>query len=236
MARKKTTYEKGRYSLIDNKTGKRAELGAIKPTYGKPGMDISGPITVNGKLLKGGLRSVFNCEVHDPAYKSTSSCESALTYIDGEKGVLMHGGYTIEELTNKKSYIDVVHLLLNGELPDELERHVLEKELTAHMDLPEHVISVIKSFKDTDAAPMDILASAVSALSATDDDSSPNRIIGQLPAAAAMIIRMKQGKSAYIKPDISAGFTLNFMRMAFAEDDGSYKVSKAAVKAMDKLL
>lgn len=235
--------EKARYVLFDQNTGKYAELDGITPTYGVPAIDLSAEMNVGdvhnptgGGVQKGGLRSAFNLEAHDPAYKSTSHCLSEITYIDGEKGVLLHRGYNIKDLTPNKDYMDVAYLLLEGELPTASQRQTFEKQMVDAMKLPPHVLHVIGClFQDSE--PMDILASAVSAISAKSDDSDPRVIIAQVPAIVAMIIRMKQGKPPYYVPDPNLGFTENFVKMAFDPDDGShYQPSPVLIEAMDKLL
>ncbi|MCB9990866.1 MAG: citrate (Si)-synthase [Rhodospirillales bacterium] len=230
-----STVEKNRYTLIDNKTGQTAQFSRINPTYGKPAIDLSGPIDTEKGPAKGGLRAVFQIEAHDPAYKSTSSCLSEITYIDGEEGVLLHRGYNIKDLTQNATYMDVVHLLLEGTLPGATEKEKFEQKMVGAMRVPKVVEHVIRGF-DRDDSPMDMLAAAMSAASAKSDDSNPRAVIAQLPAIVAMVIRHQQGKDKFLAPDTTLGFTENFVRMAFADDDGTYKINKVLTESMDKLL
>lgn len=229
--------QKGRYTLRDNLTGEEVNLDRMEPTYGKPAIDLSGEIGTDEGPKKGGLRSVFNVEAHDPAFKSTSSCESDITYIDGEAGILLHRGYNIKELAKESSFMETAYLLRNGELPDAEELKGFEAAMVSSMLLPDHVKDVIKAFP-RDAAPMDMLAAAVASVAASSNDESPEDIIGQLPAIVANIIRHQQGKNRLFGPSLYIkSFTENFVRMAFADDDGqSTHISDTLVEAMDKLL
>ena len=235
-SKNKGNRQKGRYTLRDNLTGEEINLDRMEPTYGKPAIDLSGEIGTEDGPKKGGLRTVSNVEVHDPAFKSTSSCESDITYIDGEAGILLHRGYNIKELAKESSFMETAYLLRNGELPELEALDEFEKEMRARMLLPDHVMDVIKSFP-RDTAPMDMLAAAVASVAAGSDDERPEDIIGQLPSIVAQIIRHQQGKNKFFGPSPVMSFTENFVRMAFADDDGeSAHISATLVEAMDKLL
>lgn len=153
--------QQDRYTLTDNDTGESVKLARITPTYGKPGIDFGGPITAAKGPVKGGLRAVFGVEAHDPAYISTSHCLSEITYIDGDKGVLLHRGYNIKDLTENSTYMETVHLLLEGALPNQSQKEAFERDMVAAMEVPAHIGKIISTFSRDDA-PMDILAAAVS--------------------------------------------------------------------------
>lgn len=228
--------QEGRYTLTDNLTGEEVHLDRMEPTYGKAAIDFSGAIGTEDGPKKGGLRTVFNVEAHDPAFKSTSSCESEITYIDGEEGILLHRGYNIKELAKDSTFMETTMLLREGELPTEADLVAFEDRMVNHMQLSDHVMKVIKH-SDRDAAPMDVLAAAVAAAASQSDDSEPEAVIGQLPSMVAQIIRHQQGKQRVFGPQQGFGFVKNFVGMAFADDEGRFDhISPVVFEAMDKLL
>ena len=222
MSEEKPQILKNRFTLTDTHTGSVHEFDSLSPTLGKEAIDLRS------------LRDIFNLESFDPAFKSTASCLSEITYIDGEQGTLLHRGYNIKDLTEKSDYISVCHLLTHGELPTPAERQSLESDMVHSMGVKANASKIIWSFSREDA-PMDILSSAVSAISASSDDANPLAVIAQLPALVAMVIRQQQGKQSYIAPDPNLGFTENFLRMAFADENGHYQLNPVLTEAMDKL-
>ena len=134
-----------------NLSGKKLELKILKGTVG--------PSVIDVRTLYSDL-GVFT---YDPGYGSTGSCESAITYIDGEKGILLHRGYPIDQLANESSFLEVAYLLLNGELPKKPEKEEFENAITFHTMVHEQLINFYRGFR-RDAHPMAIMVGVVGAL------------------------------------------------------------------------
>ena len=180
----------------------------------------------------------------DPGFTSTASCESALTYIDGEEGVLLHRGYPIGQLAEHSSFMEVSYLLLNGELPNAQELNDFENTITRHTMLHEQLATFYRGFR-RDAHPMAIMCGVVGALSAFYHDStdisdphhrriSSHRLIAKMPTIAAMAYKYSVGQPfLYPKNDLS--YTGNFMRMTFGVPAEDYELHPAVEKAMDRI-
>jgi citrate synthase len=181
---------------------------------------------------------------YDPGYTSTASCESALTYIDGEEGVLLHRGYPIGQLAEQSSFMEVAYLMLNGELPgaDELEK--FSWTISRHTMLHEQLIQFYRGFR-RDAHPMAIMCGVVGALSAFYHDStdisdphhrtvSSHRLIAKMPTIAAMAFKYSVGQP-FLYPDNSLSYTGNFMRMTFGVPAEPYELHPAVEMAMDRI-
>jgi len=181
---------------------------------------------------------------YDPGYKSTASCESALTYIDGDEGVLLHRGYPIGQLAEHSSFMEVCYLLLNGELPQQNELDDFSYTITRHTMLHEQLMTFYRGFR-RDAHPMAIMCGVVGALSAFYHDStdisdpehrkiSSHRLIAKMPTIAAMAYKYSIGQPfLYPKNDLS--YTANFMRMTFGVPAEDYELHPAVEKAMDRI-
>ena len=180
----------------------------------------------------------------DPGFTSTASCESALTYIDGDEGVLLHRGYPIGQLAENSSFMEVSYLLLNGELPSQAELARFETTITRHTMLHEQLATFYRGFR-RDAHPMAIMCGVVGALSAFYHDStdisdpehrkiSSHRLIAKMPTIAAMAYKYSVGQP-FVYPDNSLSYTGNFLRMTFGVPAEAYEVNPVVEKALDRI-
>lgn len=181
---------------------------------------------------------------YDPGFTSTASCESALTYIDGDEGVLLHRGYPIGQLAEHSSFMEVCYLLLNGELPSEDELSGFTTTITRHTMLHEQLSTFYRGFR-RDAHPMAIMCGVVGALSAFYHDSTDindpvqrkiasHRLIAKMPTIAAMAYKYSVGQP-FVYPDNSLSYTGNFLKMTFGVPAEQYEVIPAVEKAMDRI-
>ncbi len=184
--------------------------------------------------------------VYDPGFTSTASCSSEITYIDGEKGILLHRGYEIEELAENSDYPEVCYLLLNGDLPNKIEKNKFIQTLTNHTMLHEQILRFYSGFR-RDSHPMAVVVGIVGALSSFYPekiyDFSSNegkwvavtRLLAKLPTMAAMAYKYSLGQP-FIYPKNELSYSENFLHMLFSTPCGDYNPSKAKVDALDKLL
>jgi len=181
---------------------------------------------------------------YDPGFTSTASCESALTYIDGDQGILLHRGYPIGQLAEKSSFMEVCYLLLNGELPNKSELKDFSHTITRHTMVHEQLASFFSGFR-RDAHPMAIMCGVVGALSAFYPDStdindpqqrliSAHRLIAKMPTIAAMAYKYSVGQP-FLYPDNDLSYTGNFLRMTFGVPAEKYEVNPVIEKAMDRI-
>lgn len=219
-------------TLIDDRDGKRYEFPILHPTKGQDVIDIRKLYAETGMFT------------YDPGFTSTASCSSDITYIDGEKGELRYRGYGIEELADRKSYLDVCFLLLEGRLPHQSELIAFDKEIRKRSFIHEGLKSLFCSFPDK-AHPMAMMASAVSALSAfhyehlvleTDGDYQvmSRRLIAKIPTLAAFAYRRSLG-IPFIYPDIERPFTENFLYMMRAYPGENLEISEVEIRALDTI-
>ncbi len=180
----------------------------------------------------------------DPGFMSTAACESALTYIDGDEGVLLHRGYPIGQLAENSTFLEVCYLLLNGELPSKNELDTFTHTITRHTMLHEQLATFYRGFR-RDAHPMAIMCGVVGALSAFYHDSTDitdpeqrkiasHRLIAKMPTIAAMAYKYSVGQP-FIYPDNSLSYTANFLKMTFGVPAEEYFVHPAIEKAMDRI-
>ena len=178
----------------------------------------------------------------DPGFVSTASCESEITYIDGDNGILLHRGYPIEQLAEKASFLDTCFLLLNGELPTPQEKADFENTIRYHTMVDQQIHEFFKGFP-RNAHPMAMLCGAVGGLSAfyhenldiEDADhrkQAAHRIIAKMPTLAAMVYKHGVGQP-FMYPQNDMGFSANFLHMMFGTPCEPPKVSKTLSKAMD---
>ena len=184
--------------------------------------------------------------VYDPGFTSTASCSSEITYIDGEKGILLHRGYEIEELAENSDYPEVCYLLLNGDLPNKKEKDKFIQTLTNHTMLHEQILRFYSGFR-RDSHPMAVVVGIVGALSSFYPekiyDFSSNegkwvavtRLLAKLPTMAAMAYKYSLGQP-FIYPKNELSYSENFLHMLFSTPCGDYSPSKAKIEALDKLL
>ncbi|GGY66586.1 citrate synthase [Cellvibrio zantedeschiae] len=180
----------------------------------------------------------------DPGFMSTASCESKITFIDGDEGILLHRGYPIEQLAVSSDYIETCYLLLNGELPTPAQKAEFAQAIKDNSNVDQSVVNVIKSFK-RDTHPMAILCSAVAALAGvyhaeidiTNAESrklTAYRLIGQMPTLSAMVYKHRKGEE-FIAPDTSLGYAENYLHMTFGKAGEAPNVSQTLAKAMDRI-
>jgi len=219
-------------TLIDNSTGKQVTLPLISGTVGPKVIDIR-------KLYAETDHFTF-----DPGYTSTGSCESKITYIDGDNGVLLYRGIPIEELAEHSDFPETCYLLLNGELPTAAEKIKFERDITMHTMVHEQLSTFYRGFR-RDAHPMAVMCGVVGALSAFYHDSTDihdpaqrkiasYRLIAKMPTIAAMAYKYSAGQP-FMYPKNSLNFAENFLHMCFAVPCEEYVVSPTLAKAMDRI-
>ncbi len=208
------------------------ELPVISGTVGPDVLDIR-------KLYAQTERFTF-----DPGFTSTASCESQLTYIDGDEGILLHRGYSIEELSEDSSFMEVSYLLLNGELPSKKGLEEFTHTISRHTMLHEQLATFYRGFR-RDAHPMAIMCGVVGALSAFYHDSTDiadpgqriiasHRLIAKMPTIAAMAYKYSVGQP-FMYPDNRLSYTGNFLRMTFGVPAEEYEVDPVVEKALDRI-
>lgn len=180
----------------------------------------------------------------DPGFTSTASCESKITYIDGDAGILLHRGYPIDQLVEKSSFLEVCYLLLNGELPTAAEFETFEHNITYHTMLHAQFDRFFEGFR-RDAHPMAIMTGAVGALSAFYADSinvddprereiSAHRLIAKMPTIAARAFKYHMGQP-FVSPRNELSYSENFLRMCFAVPAEDYVPNPVLTRAMDRI-
>jgi citrate synthase len=213
------------YTLIDKKTGKKYEIPVKEGTEGPRVLDI--------RNLSSKQTGVFT---YDPGYVSTASCKSKITFIDGNKGILRHRGYSIDELAGKSDFMEVCYLLLHGELPSPADMEEFLEYITHRTMVNEQIIHFFSGFR-RDAHP-------IGALSAFYHDSTdindPHqrmvasyRLIAKMPTIAAMAYKYSVGQP-FIYPQNELSYAENFLHMTFGVPAEKYKVSPVLSRAMDK--
>ncbi len=181
---------------------------------------------------------------YDPGFTSTASCESKITYIDGDAGILLHGGYPIDQLAEKSSFLEVAYLLLNGALPSAAELDDFSWTISRHTMVHEQLAAFFHGFR-RDAHPMAIMCGVVGALSAFYPDStdiddpeqrkiSAHRLIAKIPTLAAMAYKYSVGQP-FVYPDNSLSYAGNFLKMTFSVPAEDYEVDPVIESAMDKI-
>ncbi len=219
-------------TLIDNSTDKRVDLPLLSGTLGPKVIDIR-------KLYS--LTGLFT---YDPGYTSTGSCESKITFIDGDEGILIHRGYSIEDLAEHSDFMEVCYLLLYGELPTVEQKEKFEHDITMHTMLHEQLTYLFRGFR-RDAHPMAIMCGVVGALSAFYHDSTditdPHqrmvasyRLIAKMPTIAAMAYKFSAGQP-FVYPRNDLKYAENFLYMTFAVPCEEYTVRPVLARAMDHI-
>ena len=182
---------------------------------------------------------------YDPGFMSTASCDSSITYIDGENGVLQHRGYNITELAEKNDFMDVCYLLLYGELPSQIEKSTFINSIKHHTMVHEQLHFFFRGFP-RHSHPMAIMVGTVSSLSAfyhesldirdeKQRDETIHKIIAKIPTLAAMAYKYSVGLP-FIYPDNKLDFSSNLLKMMFGVPTEEYKVNSVVARALDKLL
>src|SRR5471030_2283519 len=181
---------------------------------------------------------------YDPGFMSTAACLSKITYIDGDKGVLLYRGYPIEQLAVHCDFLEVCYLLLNGELPKKAEKEKFDWTVTRHTMVHEQLARLFQGFR-RDSHPMAVMVGVVGALSAFYHDSldinnpehreiSAFRLIAKLPTIVAMAYKYNMGQP-FMYPKNDLGYTANFMRMMFGVPAEDYEVNDVLVRALDRI-
>jgi len=212
--------------------GKSVELPVLRGTEGPAVIDIR-------KLYADA--DVFT---YDPGFTSTASCESKITFIDGDKGVLLHRGYPIDELAEQSSFLEVCYLLLHGELPKAAEFAEFDKNITYHTMLHEQFDRFFQGFR-RDAHPMAIMCGAVGAMSAFYHDStniddpeqrmiSAHRLIAKMPTIAARAFKYSRGQP-FVYPRNDLSYAENFLRMCFSVPAEDWVPNPVLTRAMDRI-
>ena len=208
------------------------ELPLYKGTIGPDVIDIRKLYAQTGKFT------------YDPGFLSTASCNSSITYIDGDKGELLYRGYPIEQLAQKCDFLEVCHLLLYGELPDPQQNASFVKNITYHTMVNEQMQFFLRGFR-RDAHPMAVMTGLVGALSAFYHDSTDihnaqhreiaaHRLIAKMPTLVAMAYKYGMGQP-FIYPKNSLSYSANFMRMMFATPCEDYEPNPVLVRAIDRI-
>ncbi len=219
--------------ITDKATGKSVECPVLHGTYGAPVIDINAIYRELGMFT------------FDPGFASTASCRSAITYLDGENGVLMHRGYPIEQLAKHSTYIELCYLLLHGELPSQTELDDFRVTVRAESIIHEHMNHLFHGYRDN-AHPMSMMLGALGAMASYHHEKlnirdpenrelTCRRIIGKMSNLAAKCYRYSKGLP-FNFPNRELGYTENFMQMMFAMPCESYEPDPNALRALDLLL
>jgi citrate synthase len=220
-------------SVTDNRTGEHYEL----------------PIT-DGTVRALDLRQIkvgeddFGLMSYDPAYMNTASCRSAITYIDGDKGILQHRGYPIEQLCDHSTYLEVAYMLINGELPTRAQLQSWVHEITIHTFVHENIKEFMQGFR-YDANPMGMLVASVGALSTFYPDANQIhdepvrdmqiiRLLAKMPTLAAFAFRHNMGQP-YVYPDNELDYPGNFLGMMYKMTELKYEPDPRLARALDVL-
>ncbi len=220
------------FSLRDNSTGEQVELDVRSGTIGPDVIDVNSLYPKKG---------VFT---YDPGFASTASCSSSITYIDGEKGILLYRGCPIEQLAQKSSFLEVAYLLLNGELPSQGQLDAFIHSISTHTMMNETLLRLFNGFH-TDAHPMAKVAGVVGSMSSFYHDTMDihderqreifsHRIIAKLPTIAAAAYKHTVGQP-FMYPRNNLDYTSNLLRMFFAVPAERYEVDPLAAEALDLL-
>lgn len=214
--------------------GQKHEFPLVTGTENEVAIDI--------KTLRGVTNGVTTI---DPGYKNTGACESAITFLDGEKGVLRYRGYSIEELAEKADFLEVAYLLIFGELPTQAELDKFHSDIKKHSVVDDEIKKIVDAFPKT-AHPMGVLSALTSALTAFNPssvnvDSEEDMyeaivtLLGKFPVLVAWTMRKQKGLPLNSGDD-SLGYVENVLKMMFEKPNEEYKMNSVLVNALDKLL
>ncbi len=220
-------------TIVDNRTGKKYEVPVQDGTI--RAMDLRQIKAEPGD---------FGLMTYDPAFMNTANCRSAITYIDGDKGILQYRGYPIEQLAEDSDFLETAYLILFGELPTGAQQHAWTQQITRHTMLHENIKKFMEGFQ-YDAHPMGIFLSTVGAMSTIYPDAKQifdkesrmrqtHRLIAKVPSIAAYAYRHSIGRP-YIYPDNDLSFSGNFLNMLFKMTELKYQPNPVLVRALDVL-
>lgn len=222
-------------------TAQTAKLTIGDKTYEFPVVDGSvGPSVID-------IRSLYaqtGMFTYDPGFTSTAACDSAITYIDGDKGELLYRGYSIDELAEQSNYLEVCYLLLYGELPTSAQMSDFDQRITRHTMLHEQMHFLFRGFR-RDAHPMAIMCGVVGAMAAFYHDSTdiadPDqreiaamRMIAKMPTIASMAFKYSVGQP-FVYPRNDLSYAANFLHMCFSVPAENYEVNPVLARAMDRI-
>ena len=227
-------------TITDNRTGKHYEIPIQYGTYPNYGAAINALDLRNIKTSD----QDFGLLAYDPGFSNTASCKSGVTFLDGEKGILRYRGYPIEQLADKSTYLETAYLILNGELPDQVQLERWEKNIIEHTFVHENIKKLINSFHHG-AHPMGTLVATVGALSTFYPDAKNIhdqacrdkqiwRLIAKMPTLAAFAYRHSLGLP-YIYPDQDLSYIGNFMSMLWKKSELKYQPDPILEKAINIL-
>jgi citrate synthase len=233
MNDKATTQAQDVATLTIKSTGESFEFPILKGTVGPDVIDVRRLYADTGYFT------------YDPGYTSTGSCESKITYIDGDAGMLLYRGFPIEDLAKQSDYPEVCYLLLYGELPTAQQKHKFEHDITYHTMLHEQVNQFYRGFR-RDSHPMAVMCGVIGALSAFYHDSldindpyhrmvASYRLIAKIPTIAAQAYKYSVGQP-FMYPRNNLKYAENFLYMMFATPTEEYQVNPVLARAMDRIL
>jgi citrate synthase len=218
---------------------------SVTITDNRNGQSVEIPIENGGVSASAWSKLLPGVWFYDPGFTSTAACQSAITFLDGEAGILRYRGYPIDELAERSSYLEVAYLLLKGELPTAAEFEVWRREITHHTFIHENVRKRFLEGFHYDAHPMGMLVSAVAALSTfyldaknifdpESRDKQITRLIAKMPTLAAAAHRFSVGMP-FVYPDNSLGFAANFLSMMWKIAEPRFDANPALAHALDVL-
>ena len=220
-------------TIVDNRTGKKYDLPIHDGTI--RAMDL--------RQIKTGAED-FGLMTYDPAFMNTANCRSAITYIDGDKGILLYRGYPIEQLAEDSDFLETAYLILFGELPSATQYQTWVRDITYHTMLHENIKKFMEGFR-YDAHPMGIFLSTVGALSTLNPDAKAifdkasrlrqtQRLIAKVPSIAAYAFRHSIGRP-FNQPDNDLSYAGNFLAMMFRKTEAKYEPDPRLERALDVL-
>ena len=232
MSKDKAANDSG-FTLTDNRSGNTYDLGVMNGTTGPDVIDVRT------------LYAETNCFTYDPGFTSTGSCESKITYIDGDNGVLLYRGYPIDALAEQSDHMETSYLLMYGELPTKEQKQKFETDITYHTMLHEQINYFYRGFR-RDAHPMAVMCGVVGALSAFYHDSTDitdpkhrmlasYRLIAKMPTIAAMAYKFHVGQP-FMYPRNDLRYAENFLYMMFGTPCETYRVDPIVARDMDRIL
>ena len=219
------------FTLFNNETGESIEIPVLSGSEGPNVLDIRSLYKDTGMFT------------YDPGFTSTASCESSITFIDGNKGILRHRGYDIKDLATNSDFLEVCYLLLHGELPSPEDKKKFENLITNHTMVHEQLVHLYRGFR-RDAHPMAIMVGVVGALSAFYHDSTDfsdinqrmvacHRLIAKIATIGAMAYKYSIGQS-FVYPKNNLSYAENFLHMTFSVPTEEYKINPKISQAMDR--
>jgi citrate synthase len=220
------------FTIIDSETGTESTLPVLTPVVGPPVIDVTNIYAQTGAFT------------FDPGFAATASCESTVTYIDGEAGILQYRGYPIEQLAEHSTFVEVAYLLLHGELPTKSELAKFDHSIRTHTMLNESLLRFFNGFHHN-AHPMAMISGVVASMSAFYHDSTnireaydrdvfAHRIIAKIPTIAAAAYKHSRGQP-FVYPHNDLDYCSNLLRMFFSVPSEDYEVDPVASQALDLL-